>query len=90
MRNRREVERERGYEQLRGTFASVFAAAAAEGITRRGSPRQALADLRVRPVITAHPTEAKRVTVIERHRRIYLRAARARIPALDGSGARAS
>src|SRR5580693_9018075 len=27
MRNRREVERERGYEQLRGTFASVFAAA---------------------------------------------------------------
>ena len=30
MRNRREVERERGYDQLRGTFANVFAAAAAE------------------------------------------------------------
>ena len=28
----------------------------------------------MRPVITAHPTEAKRVTVMERHRRIYLRA----------------
>ena len=27
----------------------------------------------MRPVITAHPTEAKRVTVMERHRRIYLR-----------------
>jgi phosphoenolpyruvate carboxylase len=72
MRNRREVERERGYEQLRGTFAGVFAAAAAEGITG-AEIRQALSGLRVRPVITAHPTEAKRVTVLERHRRIYLR-----------------
>ena len=72
MRNRREVERERGYDQLRGTFASVFAAAAAEGIGA-AEVRRALSDLRVRPVITAHPTEAKRVTVLERHRRIYLR-----------------
>ena len=72
MRSRREIERERGYEQLRGTFASVFASAAAEGITA-AEIRQALSGLRVRPVITAHPTEAKRVTVLERHRRIYLR-----------------
>jgi phosphoenolpyruvate carboxylase len=72
MRNRREVERERGYDQLRGTFANVFAAAAAEGITA-SEVRQAMSDLKVRPVITAHPTEAKRVTVLERHRRIYLR-----------------
>src|SRR5580693_794080 len=64
MRNRREVERERGYEQLRGTFASVFAAAVAEGITSQ-EIRAALSNLRVRPVITAHPTEAKRVTVME-------------------------
>ena len=42
MRNRREIERERGYEQLRGTFASVFASAAAEGITRRRDPPGAL------------------------------------------------
>jgi len=72
MRNRREVERERGYEQLRGTFAGVFASAAAAGITG-AQIREALSELRVRPVITAHPTEAKRVTVLERHRRIYLR-----------------
>src|SRR5205809_6865430 len=32
-----------------------------------------MSNLRVRPVITAHPTEAKRVTVLERHRRIYRR-----------------
>jgi phosphoenolpyruvate carboxylase len=72
MRNRREVERERGHEQVRGTFASVFAAAAAEGMSA-AEVRQAMTDLKVRPVITAHPTEAKRVTVLERHRRIYLR-----------------
>lgn len=72
MRNRREIERNRGDERLRGTFAGVFAAAAAEGITG-AEIRQALSSLRVRPVITAHPTEAKRVTVLERHRRIYLR-----------------
>jgi phosphoenolpyruvate carboxylase len=72
MRNRREVERERGYEQLRGTFAGVFASAAAAGISG-AEIREALLGLRVRPVITAHPTEAKRVTVLERHRRIYLR-----------------
>jgi phosphoenolpyruvate carboxylase len=72
MRNRREVERERGYDRLRGTFASVFAAAAADGIGA-AEVRRALSDLKIRPVITAHPTEAKRVTVLERHRRIYLR-----------------
>lgn len=72
MRNRREAERERGVEQLRGTFANVFATAAAQGISG-AQIRQALSGLRVRPVITAHPTEAKRVTVMELHRRIYLR-----------------
>jgi len=72
MRNRREVERERGHVAVRGTFASVFAAAAAEGMSA-AEVRQAMTDLKVRPVITAHPTEAKRVTVLERHRRIYLR-----------------
>jgi phosphoenolpyruvate carboxylase len=72
MRNRREIERERGYGQLRGTFAGVFAAAAREGIGA-AEIREVLGSLRVRPVITAHPTEAKRVTVMERQRRIYLK-----------------
>ena len=30
-----------------------------------------IGSLKLRPVITAHPTEAKRVTVLELHRRIY-------------------
>ncbi|MGQ0511793.1 MAG: phosphoenolpyruvate carboxylase [Betaproteobacteria bacterium] len=72
MRRRRAIERERGYEQVQGTFAHVLSTAVAAGIGAQ-EVRAALTGVRIRPVITAHPTEAKRVTVLERHRRIYLR-----------------
>ncbi|HYL54746.1 MAG TPA: phosphoenolpyruvate carboxylase [Gemmatimonadales bacterium] len=72
MRQRRQSEVERGHEQVRGTFAQVISAAARAGLPPREA-RATVAALRVRPVITAHPTEAKRVTVLEKHRRIYRR-----------------
>src|SRR6185295_16385638 len=72
MRRRRQVEAERGLELLRGTFAQVCADAAAAKVPA-DEIRALLERLRVRPVITAHPTEAKRVTVLEKHRRIYRR-----------------
>jgi phosphoenolpyruvate carboxylase len=72
MRQRRQSEVERGYEHLRGTFAQVVSAAARSGVAA-DEVRSVVANLRVRPVITAHPTEAKRVTVLEKHRRIYRR-----------------
>ncbi len=72
MRQRRQSEVERGHDQLRGTFAQVVSAAARSGIAAE-EMRAVIANLRVRPVITAHPTEAKRVTVLEKHRRIYRR-----------------
>ena len=72
MRRRRQIEAERGHEQLRGTFAQVIAAAA-ERACRPPTIHRLLESLRIRPVITAHPTEAKRVTVLEKHRRIYRR-----------------
>ncbi len=72
MRQRRQSEVERGLEQVRGTFAHVAAGAAASGVPA-DEVRATVARLRVRPVITAHPTEAKRVTVLEKHRRIYRR-----------------
>src|SRR3989449_2699997 len=56
----------------RGTFAQVVSAAA-RGAVAADEMRAVVANLRVRPVITAHPTEAKRVTVLEKHRRIYRR-----------------
>ena len=70
MRRRREAENRLGYQGVRGTFAQLISDAAAVGITA-DRIRGLLAELRIRPVITAHPTEAKRVTVLERHRRIY-------------------
>jgi phosphoenolpyruvate carboxylase len=72
MRRRRQTEAERGYEQVRGTFAQVMSSAAGMGIPP-SEVRALLEILRIRPVITAHPTEAKRVTVLEKHRRIYRR-----------------
>src|SRR5207302_10280696 len=72
MRQRRQAEVQRGHQQLRGTFAQVVSAAAAHGVAVE-EMRSLVARLRVRPVITAHPTEAKRVTVLEKHRRIYRR-----------------
>jgi phosphoenolpyruvate carboxylase len=72
MRRRRQVETERGHDQLRGTFAQVISSAVAAKIPAN-EVRSLLEILRVRPVITAHPTEAKRVTVLEKHRRIYRR-----------------
>lgn len=70
MRRRRQVERQRGPDQVQGTLPYVIADAAASKV--KAEEIQALLDTaRVRPVITAHPTEAKRVTVLEIHRRIY-------------------
>jgi phosphoenolpyruvate carboxylase len=70
MRRRREAENRVGYQGVRGTFAQLISDAAAVGV-KADRIRGLLAELRIRPVITAHPTEAKRVTVLERHRRIY-------------------
>lgn len=72
MRRRRHLENERGYENVRGTLGQVIAEAAASG-TSAEAIRSLLSTLKIRPVITAHPTEAKRVTVLERHRKIYRR-----------------
>jgi phosphoenolpyruvate carboxylase len=59
-------------ESVRGTLAQVIHDARQAGVTPE-QIREVLAGLRIRPTITAHPTEAKRVTVLEKHRRIYRR-----------------
>ncbi len=71
MRRRRFAERNKGREELRGTFSNVLAEASRTGIGAE-EMQKLLANLRIRPVLTAHPTESKRVTVLEKYRKIYL------------------
>ncbi|MEA1832285.1 phosphoenolpyruvate carboxylase [Methylobacterium durans] len=71
MRRRRHIERNEGRAALGGSFSKILAEAAANGIAA-GDIHGLLKDLRIRPTITAHPTEGKRVTVLEKFRRIYL------------------
>ena len=71
VRHHREIETFLQAENNSGTFAELFAETAALGISAE-TVNQALAQAQVEPVITAHPTEAKRITVLRIHRRIYV------------------
>ena len=53
-----------------GTFNRVIKEAKERGVSRE-TVESCVAALRIVPVITAHPTEARRVTVLEKQRRIY-------------------
>lgn len=71
VQQRRHIEKEYGRRRVPGTFAHTFSMAA-----RHDIPAQEVQKILNKsffcPVITAHPTEAKRVTVLEIHRRIYV------------------
>ncbi len=72
MRLRRRTEAEAGPSAVPGSFAMVLDRASASKPGRKEA-EAALTRLSVAPTITAHPTEAKRVTILEIHRRIYRR-----------------
>ncbi len=71
MRRRRVTENMQGLEHVPGTFANVIAQAASMGLSEQ-EVQALLNNMKVTPTITAHPTEAKRVTVLQIHRRIYV------------------
>lgn len=71
MRRRRQTEKMRGREYVPGTFHHIFHEAEERGVSNEDI-QTLLDNAHVRPTITAHPTEAKRVTVLEIHRRIYV------------------
>jgi len=68
MRARREAETTGGAAAVSGSFAKALDDA--EEVSR-SEFHDAASQLSVGPTLTAHPTEAKRVTVLEIHRRIY-------------------
>lgn len=61
----RHEERTTGRDVMRGTFENVLADACSRGMPVK-ELETTIGQLRVRPVITAHPTEARRVTVLEK------------------------
>lgn len=69
MRQRRSVESRQGPEHVNGSLCNVFTQIRDDG--NLGELGGTLKGLEISPTITAHPTEAKRVTVLEIHRRIY-------------------
>ena len=71
MRRRRVTEGIQGLEHVSGTFANAIARAADMGLSH-SQVQDLLNNMQVTPTITAHPTEAKRVTVLQIHRRIYV------------------
>ncbi len=71
VQQRRRIEKEYGIDQVPGTFAHTFSTAARQNISAK-EIQKVLDNSFICPVITAHPTEAKRVTVLEIHRRIYV------------------
>jgi len=71
MRRRRAFESELGGQVITNTFAYALRRMKDAGISEQ-VVQSFLNSADIRPIITAHPTEAKRVTVLEIHRRIYL------------------
>ncbi len=72
IRRRRAIESELGPDRVSGSFSSMLARARETGVSAKNL-RKRLQTTQIIPVLTAHPTEAKRVTVLEIHRRIYVR-----------------
>ena len=65
------IETDIGHDQVPGTFAQVISQAASEGVSAE-QLQKVFEHSSILPTITAHPTEAKRVTVLEIHHRIYM------------------
>jgi len=68
---RRKMENHAEIHSIRGSWSEAFKLWKDQGITE-DEMLQSISDTQVIPVLTAHPTEAKRVTVIEIHRELYL------------------
>ncbi len=70
--HRRDVETADGLDAISGLWGRILSNLRASG-HQPEDIAAAFAGITVEPVLTAHPTEAKRATVLEVHRELYLR-----------------
>ena len=71
VQQRRKIEEEQGMDAINGLWADNLRRLVDDGITQDEIATN-LNEIRVEPVLTAHPTEAKRSTILEHHRTLYL------------------
>ena len=69
MQRRREIQRSGG--NITGSFEDCLARLKQKGVDRK-TILEIINNLSVGPVMTAHPTEAKRLTILKKYRKIYL------------------
>lgn len=68
---RRKIEDEKSMASVSGLWASNLQMLKEKGVSAQEIADN-LSEIRIEPVLTAHPTEAKRATVLEHHRALYL------------------
>lgn len=69
--SRRKKENDKGLDSSHGLWADNLKYLKENGISEK-QIAESLSGIRVEPVLTAHPTEAKRPIVLEHHRQLYL------------------
>ncbi len=72
VQSRRQRQQKLGIASINGSWAHTFAELKAQGI-KQDQIAEALSQLEVEPVLTAHPTEAKRTVVMKFYRELYLK-----------------
>ncbi len=68
---RRTLESKEGIESLPGLWGETFLHLKELGVSEKEIAHE-LPEIEIEPTLTAHPTEAKRRTVLEQHRELYL------------------
>ena len=69
---RRKLVNNDGMQAIRGSWSETFQRWKSQGLSQ-DQMQKIMKKISVTPVLTAHPTEAKRISILELHREIYLK-----------------